>query len=88
MTATLLLLGVGAVVWHRRFKKKREPPKTEPQDRFDKSELHGQEKPRLELIGNSRLELEVTEPGHEISGSQLPPAELEGCKPLVYELHH
>jgi hypothetical protein len=79
----ILLLGAAALVWRRRS---RSLNSSEAEATFQKAELHGEEKPRLEAMSSSRMEMETTEPGHEIKGSQTVPFEMQGSEVPVYEL--
>jgi uncharacterized protein (TIGR03382 family) len=79
----ILLLGAAALVWRRRS---RSLNSSEAEATFQKAELHGEEKPRLEAMSSSRMEMETTEPGYEIEGSQTVPFEMQGSEVPVYEL--
>lgn len=82
----LIIFGIGILVWRVRTRKA--PFHEEEQDRFDKSELDGQGKPRVEALSAAKQELETTGPEHEFAGRQLLPFELAGSKVPIYELEH
>ncbi|KAF2450367.1 hypothetical protein P171DRAFT_439028 [Karstenula rhodostoma CBS 690.94] len=81
----LSFLGAATLVWRRRSKS---ATSSETHHAFHKAELHGEGKPRLEAMSNTRMELETIEPGHEIKGSQTVPHEMQGSEVPIHELGH
>lgn len=79
------LLAAAVLAWRRRS---RTLTSSETQATIQKAELHGEGKPHLEAMSSSRLEMETSEPGHEMRGSQTVPFEMQGSELPVHELGH